>query len=437
MRENSWNYRLRGLNKNVWLLLATGLSLLVYGVDLNTPSYISFSAYYLAPLALAAWFVPDRRSYFLAALVTIESFHNYLATPQAHASEYWPPALELLSKAVLFLFVCYIISYAKHLLLRLERQNRMLERMAFHDRLTGLPNRALFFDRLSQSISQARRNDTLLALLFLDLDGFKEVNDRYGHEAGDELLKVTARHLRASIRATDTPARLGGDEFAVILGDLAAPETASMVADKIIRNLGATIYLKHDIECSIGVSIGIAIYPQHATEIDRLLTAADLAMYYSKQHGKNTRTFFEPRMLPHDSEHWAVLDEAHRLGVPEIDEQHLELVNMLNRLNEAVKNNAPRETLSQMFDDLVAYTDFHFISEEQLMSKYGFSEDEAHKKEHRLLIEESQYLKERLIDGSELLALQSLKDWVLAHILYMDKQLARHILQQTGNKPDN
>ena len=103
---------------------------------------------------------------------------------------------------------------------------------------------------------------------------------------------------------------------------------------------------------------------------------------------------------------------------------------MLNLLNDAVKDNASRETLSLMFDDLVAYTDFHFLSEEQLMREYGYGEDEAHRKEHRLLLEESHYLKERLIDGSELLALQSLKDWVLAHILYMDKNLAAHILRQ-------
>ncbi|MBI1174295.1 MAG: bacteriohemerythrin [Sideroxydans sp.] len=374
----------------------------------------------------------DRRIYLLAALVTAESFHNYVSLiPDSEPAE-WPLAFSLLSNAALFSSFCYITAYAKRLLIRFEMQQRMLERMAFHDRLTGLPNRALFFDRLAQAMSQARRNNSRLALLFLDLDGFKAINDHFGHEAGDELLKATARRLRASIREVDTPARLGGDEFAVILGDLNSHEAATGITEKIISNLSAPVSLKNNHACNIGVSIGIAIYPEHAAEIDSLLTAADCAMYQSKNDGKNTYTLFQKQAQGESGiQPWVELDEAHLMGIPEIDLQHKELVYMLNRLNDAVKGGVPCETLSQMFDELIAYTDFHFRSEERLMEASGYSESEAHKKEHQLQLEESCYLKERLIDGSELLALQSLKDWVLNHILYADRHLAKHLLQHT------
>lgn len=416
-------------------MLTVALSLLIYGLDLLAPPYLSFSFFYFIPLGIAAWQVASRRVYVLAMLAAAGSLHNFvLAFHPGEARQWWIVLFEFASKIALFVSFCFITIYAKRLLVRYQTQKRILERLAFHDRLTGLPNRTLFFDRLAQAMSLARRREKHLALLFLDLDGFKAINDSYGHEAGDELLKITARHLRASIRESDTPTRLGGDEFAVILGELGQPEDAAVIAEKIIRNLGTPVILHNDIECSVGVSIGIAIYPDHASEIDRLLTAADHAMYESKHNGKNTYTFFNKAMLQQQDEEpsWVTLDDAHRLGVPEIDQQHAELVNMLNRINDAVKNNAPHETLSQMFDDLVAYTDFHFRSEEYLMDESGFPDSEAHKKEHRLLVEESHYLKERLIDGSELLALQSLKDWVLAHIQFMDRRVAEHLLRHSS-----
>lgn len=427
---------LRKISKRNWLLLSIALSLLIYWLDLLAPLQLSFSFYYLAPLGLASWLVADRRIYILALLSAVESTHNFiLAFPPIDSLPWWAVPFEFTSKIALFVSFCFITAYARHLLIRNDVHKKMLERLAFHDRLTSLPNRALFFDRLAQAMSLARRNKKQLALLFLDLDGFKDINDRYGHEAGDEMLRITARHLRASIRETDTPARLGGDEFSVILGELNHAEDAAAIAQKIIRNLSTPVFLYNDVECSVGVSIGIAIYPEHASEIDRLLTAADRAMYESKRNGKNTYTFFKQQMLEQSSERsWVSLDEAHVLGVPEIDQQHEELVNMLNRLNDAVKSNASHETLSLMFDDLVAYTDFHFRSEEQLMIENGYPDTDAHKNEHRLLVEESHYLKERLVDGSELLALQSLKDWVLAHIQFMDKKLATYLLRHGTKK---
>lgn len=159
------------------------------------------------------------------------------------------------------------------------------------DALTGLPNRALFFDRLSNEFSQARRSGKYVALLFLDLDGFKLVNDTYGHEAGDIVLKVVAQRLVACVREIDTVARLGGDEFAVLVGELDTQGEAASIAQKIIRALAVKMALPNKQRCGIGVSIGIGIYPSNATESDSLLAAADAAMYESKARGKNTYTF--------------------------------------------------------------------------------------------------------------------------------------------------
>lgn len=163
--------------------------------------------------------------------------------------------------------------------------------LAYHDKLTKLPNRTLFYDRMSQRMSQSRRKDSHFALLFLDLDGFKAVNDAYGHEAGDTVLSTSADRLLSCVRDADTVARLGGDEFAIILGDIVQQADVIAVAEKIIQKLMEPVPLHDERVCSVGVSIGIAIYPEHGLEIDRLLRAADAAMYESKAAGKGTHTF--------------------------------------------------------------------------------------------------------------------------------------------------
>lgn len=168
-----------------------------------------------------------------------------------------------------------------------------IRRMAHHDSLTGLPNRLLFNDRLDQTISLARRDARQFALLYLDLDDFKPVNDRFGHAAGDELLQGIAARMRHQVRASDTVARVGGDEFTVILSDIARRKDAQTVATKIIAALGAPFRLNgKDQNVKIGVSIGIAVYPADGRDADALASAADTAMYEAKQAGNSFR-FFE------------------------------------------------------------------------------------------------------------------------------------------------
>jgi diguanylate cyclase (GGDEF)-like protein/PAS domain S-box-containing protein len=168
-----------------------------------------------------------------------------------------------------------------------------IEHLAHYDSLTNLPNRSLFFDRLNQSIIAARRNQHSIALLFLDLDGFKLVNDTLGHHFGDLLLVKVAERLSLGVRASDTLARLGGDEFTLILNDAHEHADVAIVADKLIESIGEPFELDgHTVK--IGVSIGIARYPRDADTSATLIIVADRAMYAAKHAGKNTYRFGKP-----------------------------------------------------------------------------------------------------------------------------------------------
>jgi diguanylate cyclase (GGDEF)-like protein/PAS domain S-box-containing protein len=174
-----------------------------------------------------------------------------------------------------------------------ERLNteRTIHYMAHHDALTGLPNRRLMQDRLNQAIMAARRKQRHVAVLFLDLDRFKVVNDTLGHDTGDFILKDVARRLVSCVREGDTVSREGGDEFVMILPDLERPEHARVVADKIIKDLSRPVEIGgHEIH--VTPSIGISHYPNDATDVHQLLKHADNAMYQAKDAGRNTIRFF-------------------------------------------------------------------------------------------------------------------------------------------------
>jgi diguanylate cyclase (GGDEF)-like protein/PAS domain S-box-containing protein len=163
-----------------------------------------------------------------------------------------------------------------------RRLHERLERLAHYDSLTALPNRALFFDRLEGAVARARREERRFALLFIDLDGFKAVNDRFGHDAGDYLLFEIARRLRAAIRDSDTAGRMGGDEFTVLLDNITRPEDAAAVADKIRSSLTEPIAIPSGSRVQVGASVGIAVFPDDGNDGDTVLKAADSAMYAIK-----------------------------------------------------------------------------------------------------------------------------------------------------------
>jgi len=161
-----------------------------------------------------------------------------------------------------------------------------LVKMAHFDHLTGLANRALFHDRLNQAIAQAKRQKQKFAILYLDLDGFKKINDDLGHKVGDEILAETAHRMQQSVRETDTVARMGGDEFTIILNNVTSHDDISRVTEKILKSISKP-YKQADTKHHLSISIGVSIYPDNASQRDALITSADNAMYHAKNHGKN------------------------------------------------------------------------------------------------------------------------------------------------------
>ncbi len=170
-----------------------------------------------------------------------------------------------------------------------------LHQLAFYDPLTGLANRQLFRDRLDHVVQRSKRNQEPAALMFLDLDGFKRINDTLGHDSGDELLKQVAQWLLGCVREDDSVARLGGDEFVVLLSRISSPDAASKVAETILRRLCQRIRL-NDHEVGVTVSIGITMIPHDSEDPVTLMKYADLAMYRAKEMGRNTYQFFTPAM---------------------------------------------------------------------------------------------------------------------------------------------
>ena len=168
-----------------------------------------------------------------------------------------------------------------------------LDFLANHDALTGLPSLRLCKDRLDQSLAEARRNRQASAVMFLDLDGFKKINDQHGHEFGDLVLKATADRIKAEIRETDTVARIGGDEFVIILSSLPETEIVYRIAASVIEQIARPFDVKNT-EVLISASIGISLYPQNGTTAEALIRSADKAMYQIKRQGKNSFGFVNP-----------------------------------------------------------------------------------------------------------------------------------------------
>ena len=188
-----------------------------------------------------------------------------------------------------------------------------VEHLAFHDSLTGLPNRSFFSQLLSHGTAEAKRYERRLALLFLDLDRFKIINDTLGHDAGDELLKEVARRLTEALRETDTVARLGGDEFVVLLPEMNDEKQLSAVAKKILSAVGKPFHLAGQ-DLRVTVSIGISVFPLDGEDEQTLLKNADIAMYHAKENGKNNFCFYSDE-LNADSLERLALESSLRLAV--------------------------------------------------------------------------------------------------------------------------
>jgi len=169
---------------------------------------------------------------------------------------------------------------------QLEQYSRALESLALHDALTGLPNRRLLFDRIALAIAHARRNKSTMAVMYMDLDGFKQINDTLGHDAGDTLLRMVADRLVAAVRQEDTVARLSGDEFVIALWESNHADGVTRLVSKVLRAVSQP-YRIQDRDVNITASVGVGIYPTHGEEVETLMKSADLALYDAKRAGKN------------------------------------------------------------------------------------------------------------------------------------------------------
>jgi diguanylate cyclase (GGDEF)-like protein len=206
-------------------------------------------------------------------------------------------------------------SHGEHLQALVETRTEQLHHKAHYDSLTGLPNRNLLFDRLRHAIKSAPRNGQNIALLFLDLDRFKVINDNLGHGVGDQLLKAVAQRLSSAGRDEDTVARLGGDEFVFLLEYIKQPERVARVADRVIQRLSSPFQLKeHTVH--ISTSIGISIYPDDGEDEETLLKNADISMYHAKEKGPSQYCFYKDEM----------------------NVSSIERINMENHLRDAISN---------------------------------------------------------------------------------------------------
>jgi diguanylate cyclase (GGDEF)-like protein/hemerythrin-like metal-binding protein/PAS domain S-box-containing protein len=319
-----------------------------------------------------------------------------------------------------------------------RRAQAQLSYLALRDPLTELPNRALFFDRLRQALVGARRHGNSFAVLVSDLDGFKLINDRYGHETGDALLQVAAKRLRAATREGDTVARIGGDEFSALLARASTPEDAAIVARRMVQALDQPIVIAGQ-PCQVGISIGIALYPAGGKDMDVLVAHADGAMYAAKRAGGRCYKFAGerdadisgPLRLPFFE--WS---EAHSVGVPLMDAQHKELAGLINRIGEDLKAGHDAERLHESFARLVEAARAHFATEEQLMASAGLGAPaERHKQEHRRLIEELESQADAIEGRSMSLTMRYLNFWLLHHIESTDMHQAKQLIEAPVGKP--
>jgi diguanylate cyclase (GGDEF)-like protein/PAS domain S-box-containing protein len=210
-----------------------------------------------------------------------------------------------------------------------KKAEARIQYMALHDALTGLPNRTLLEDRLNQIITRALRNQKRAAVLLLDLDHFKVINDSLGHHVGDQLLEIVATRLREALRASDTAARLGGDEFVIVLPEIGETKEAAIVARKLLKILVEPFFIDGN-QLHVGGSIGISTYPTDGVDPGTLVRAADTAMYDAKRKGRGTFQFFTPELneaaqrrlrLANDLRHACARDELSLHYQPQIDAQ--------------------------------------------------------------------------------------------------------------------
>ncbi|WP_262823926.1 putative bifunctional diguanylate cyclase/phosphodiesterase [Sulfurimonas gotlandica] len=273
-----------------FLILCISVGLSAGGLYTLGESFSIYAFYVITMLGSAlVWIVQqDADVYRIGTILIIVAIYYNLSSGRRYANNFKQIILEQHS-------VSEYIKKQEEMQNELLEQKDILEHQATHDALTGLPNRILFNDRLEQSIQKAKRNDTQIALFFIDLDHFKEINDSLGHHIGDEVLKVVATRLNLVIRLEDTLARLGGDEFTIIMEDIKNIQYVIFFSQKILKVLLEPISVNNQ-NLYLSSSIGISLFPQDSTDLNNLLKYADTAMYKAKSEGRNNFQFYSKEM---------------------------------------------------------------------------------------------------------------------------------------------
>jgi diguanylate cyclase (GGDEF)-like protein/hemerythrin-like metal-binding protein len=302
------------------------------------------------------------------------------------------------------------------------RSQARLQRLAFADALTGLANRAHLQDRIEQAIASARRNAGTFAVLLIDLDRFKPINDIHGHATGDIVLREAARRLQAATRAIDTVARLGGDEFVVLLGGDGSRDEARLVVERIIQAVTAPLAM-HGLR--LGVSVGIAIYPDDGSDADQLLARADGAMYDAKDRGGNRHAFAKCAGAGERTCARLAWLPKYRIGTEAVDTQHEELVARMNSLWEALQARQDHASLSRGLTEMTRLLERHFATEDAHMAAYPYAGSEAHRADHERALKTARSLAAHVDEQSLALGIRFLYDWLLSHIRSYDAELPR------------
>jgi diguanylate cyclase (GGDEF)-like protein/hemerythrin-like metal-binding protein/PAS domain S-box-containing protein len=313
-----------------------------------------------------------------------------------------------------------------------KRAEQAIRQLAFHDPLTQLPNRRLLLDRLPQLISRAKREQSRLALLFIDLDRFKPINDEQGHEVGDWLLQSVAQRIQGCLRESDTAARIGGDEFVVLLPDLQADDDALAVAEKIRLALAQPFVTQDKVGLGVSSSIGVALYPDDGQTEQELLRIGDEAMYRAKKAGCNRVALGMPGADLADFDEIRSAGQSFvRLswklsfssGHPKIDQQHRDLFRLTNVLlgKAAAQPDEPTQ-FNIAFDTLLAHVGELFACEEEVLRAHGYAQVTEHAQAHRELM--AQALKLRDQSNAAPVSMAELVEFLVARLV------AGHLLRE-------
>jgi diguanylate cyclase (GGDEF)-like protein/hemerythrin-like metal-binding protein len=319
---------------------------------------------------------------------------------------------------------------------RVEMEQQVRE-LAFFDPLTHLPNRRLALERLTQQLVRARRSRSILALLFIDLDKFKPINDELGHTMGDWVLQAVAQRILGCLRESDTAARIGGDEFVVLLPDLQSADDAVRVAEKIRNAIEQEFVAPHGAVLNITSSIGVALYPEHGETEKDLMRLGDEAMYHAKRSGGNAIHLCVPTVLPGQNAKAEIDAKSHPYvhlrwkpaflsGHPVIDQEHEALFFLANRLLDkvALRRQQPLE-FEAAFSALYAQTEEHFAHEEAILQTYGYVDLAHHAKQHQAFLLRARTLHLQLqlhdVDAERELVKFLVSELVVGHLMHEDR----------------